>query len=49
MAPQHVYAGFDAVLFSQPATAAQALLVKSAIDCTADYALSQVAMPPAGR
>ena len=31
---QHVYAGFDAVLFSQPATAAQALLVKSAIDCT---------------
>ena len=43
---QHVYAGFDAVLFSQPATAAQALLVKSAIDCTLTTPLSQVAMAP---
>jgi hypothetical protein len=29
-AAQHVYAGFDAVLLAQPATPAQALLVKSA-------------------
>lgn len=43
---QHVYAGFDAVLFSQPATAAQALLVKSAIDCSLTTPLSQVAMAP---
>lgn len=43
---QHVYAGFDAVLFGQPATAAQALLVKSAIDCTLTTPLSKVAMAP---
>lgn len=43
---QHVYAGFDAVLQSQPATASQALLVKSALDCALTGPLSKVAMAP---
>lgn len=43
---QHVYAGFDAVLLSQPATATQALLAKSAIDSTLTPSLAKVAIAP---
>ena len=43
---QHVYAGFDAVLLSQPATASQALLAKSAIDSSLTPSLAKVAIAP---
>lgn len=43
---QHVYAGFDTVLFSQPAIATRALLTKSALECALNAPLAQVAMAP---
>ncbi len=43
---QHVYAGFDAVLFAQPSVPAQALISSSGLDTSLTDALSTVAIAP---